>query len=310
MALDPRSPGDWLASVGVCHLDLGTGHWVPPRQDAIFPEPGSLWSFAWEGDSWPVVADVTDALGGTSAERQPTRWLNHKGQGTPERTKDMLFGEIAKRFHGPEPVAFTDRARTDKAAGWEIDLHWSPQDDRDPGRPLLIAALALIGAHVAALWDGHWPTASLALGHLWESGHPETHSLDCWAMTWRRIQSPGVPTAGPLGAPKLVHIAPPTWRQHVARHLEVTADDVLGYAAVAALYRLDEATAKRFKTAAQAGRSFRVDAEHTIPPPAAKVGSPGLVWDRARVLALAGHKAPSDDPWQMRRLTAYAGGPS
>lgn len=322
--LDAASPGEWLASVALA-AEFGPGRWRHIEAESWTGRAPFEFQYAsrlpWVSELSDKLALVFDAGRRQHGSDHPrpagprNRWLNHRGQGTRYRTASDLSEALNDMTDGPVVFDRRDRERTLNVAAWEIDSAWArPGNDYpDPGRPIAVTALAFIGAWVVGNWRGHWPTPSLAVGHLWEGTDPSVHDLDCWVMTWRRVGEPNGYTAGPLGDPNWFRLKPPRWQHHLVRHLAVTGDDVAGFDEVCDLFEVDDKqTQKRFSEAAKEGKHFRVGdgpAGPVIPPPVGKVGRSGLVWDRAAVQAYWEMPRPNPESTWPASALPYAPAP-
>lgn len=268
MDLDPGSPGEWLAAVGLS--GWGRGRWE--RSEAL--RRYTPWGYVHEGDmpTGQQVADrILDAL--DCDVPMDSRWHHQVGNATMRRTAHDLavavsgLGDLADEF---DPLRC---ARTPAGKGWMVDATWlpppaaycGPQGTKkpDPGRPTAAAALAVLGSLTAATWPGHWPRPSIAVGHLW-AGNPADHESPGTIVAWRRLDY-GAPAAGPLGAAKLYQLAPPSWPNLVLQTFEVPLQPV-GLIDIAERLGVAPRTPKMWKT-----RGLLPSARWTV--------SGGPVWD-------------------------------
>jgi hypothetical protein len=277
VVLDAGSPGEWLAGVGLSRFSAG--RWVQTETLYRF----SPWTF--EAERVPSVDRVVEALACLGPPPK-TRWLNHRGQGSTSKTIAMLITALDHVTDLAE-IGSSDQDRTKTANSWEIDDAWqaapAAYGSGDPGRPTAIAALAMLGAYQVSEWPGHWPSPSRAVGHLWEQGSPAEHRLEGWIMTWRRMPRPGVPSAGPLGGREWLELQPPTWQQHVRRHLRIQPDELMSLDDVLAHHGLDKPAGAALKIAAREGRTWHHEGM-VVPPPLRRISRSAWVWDATQVL--------------------------
>lgn len=291
--LRPQHPGEWLAGVGL--TQYGMGRWSGPVEQQI-----PTWWYRFAG-TLPTVDELVEVMDDIAHRRvtpsDPDRpdkwsaWFNHRGTGNPRRTASKLRGALDKLGSGP--IEISDRrtwSRTTAGNGWEIDDTWlappgaydAAAGASDPGRPTVIAALALLGAHIAADWPGHWPRRRIALGHLWGSEGPDVHRLDGWYIVWRRRKRHGVPTAGPLGySQDIRRLSPPSWKQQVISHIDPEPHDLIALSEITKLHRLSGAERQTVIEAARAGNET-VIRDIRIPPPLLVLDGSDqkLVWSR------------------------------